>query len=256
VSSPLARLYQLTAVTLLALSPLAHAGDTVTIFAAASLTNALEAIDKSYQATHPVTIRASYASSGTLAKQIDTGAPADIFASADRKWMDFLAGHQHIDAGSRYELLGNALVLIAPKATPPAKPITFGKDFDFAKAFSGKLCTGETSSVPAGIYAKQSLQNLGWWNALQGRVVGAEDVRSALAFVERGECNLGIVYQTDAMISDKVTVVGTFPEATHDAIVYPIALVPGASPAAREYFRYLQSDEAKAVFAHYGFVLR
>jgi molybdate transport system substrate-binding protein len=239
----------------LCLAPLAHAADTVTVFAAASLTDALGAIGKAYEATHPVRIRASFASSGTLAKQIDAGAPAEIFASADRKWMDMLALHQHIEAGSRYELLGNTLVLIAPRASTPGPVVTFSKDSNFPASFKGKLCTGETASVPAGIYAKQALQSLGWWDGLQGRIVGAEDVRSALAFVERGECDFGIVYQTDALISDKVVVAGRFPDNSHAPIIYPIALVPGASPEARDYFRYLQSDAARAVFARYGFAL-
>lgn len=240
---------------LIALLPaLGHAED-VTVYAAASLTNALNDINRSYEAKHAGTaIKASYASSGTLAKQIDAGAPAQIFASADEKWMDFLQGHSRIDSASRRPLLNNTLVLIAPKAQP--LKVNLQKGGDLPTAFTGKLCTGETASVPVGIYAKEALTNLGYWGALEKRIVGTEDVRSALAFVERGECPLGIVYQTDAKISDKVTVVATFPESSHKPVVYPFALVNGASATAKDYFQYLQSADAKAVFEKYGFVVK
>jgi molybdate transport system substrate-binding protein len=247
---------RLPAYLLALLTTAAHAGDTITVFAAASLTDALDAINKRYQTVHPVVLHVSYASSGTLARQIDAGAPADIFASADRKWVDYLTLHGHTEAGSRYELLGNTLVLIAPKSGPSPAPVRFDRGFDFGGAFKGKLCTGETGSVPAGIYARQALQYYGWWDASRGRIVGTEDVRGALAFVERGDCALGIVYRTDALVSDKVAIVGTFPEASHDPIVYPFTLIPGASLAARQYFRYLQGDAARAIFMQYGFTVQ
>lgn len=226
-----------------------HAAD-ITVYAAASLTNALRDIGKAWQATHPDTsIKASYAASSALAKQIEAGAPAEIYVSADRKWMDYLADRQLIERASRRDLLDNTLVLIAPAAEPRTVPMTPGKP----PAFDGRLCMGEPGSVPAGIYGRQALTTLGWWPALAARVVGTEDVRTALAFVERGECPLGIVYETDAGVSTRVMIAGRFPAGTHDPVVYPAALLPSASPAAREYFRYMQGDAAKAVFARYGF---
>ena len=149
-------------------------------------------------------------------------------------------------------LLGNELVLIAPKGRPVTVKMEQG--FDFASAFTGKLCTGEPGVVPVGIYAQQSLQHLGWWDSLQGRIVGTDDVRTALAFVERGECPLGIVYATDAQISEKVEVVARFPEASHKPIVYPVALVKGARTDAEAFLRFMTtSSEATAIYARYGF---
>lgn len=224
---------------------------TVTVYAAASLTEALQEIAAAYETTHAVDIRLSFASSGILARQIDAGAPAQLFAAADARWMDFLQQRQRIDAGSRRDLLGNTLVLIAPAGSPVM--VRMQQDFDLAAAFTGKLCTGETASVPAGIYARQALESLGWWNALQRRVVGADDVRTALAQVERGECALGIVYRTDAAISRKVTVLGEFPANSHDMIVYPFALLPAATPDARAFFSWLQGAAARRVFERRGF---
>jgi molybdate transport system substrate-binding protein len=228
----------------------AHAAD-VTIYAAASLTNAVQDIAVAYQLTHPEKIKVSFAASSLLAKQIEAGAPADIFASADRKWMDYLAAQQLINTNSRRDLLGNTLVLIAPVSVPAPRPIEVVKNK--VPDFSGHLCMGDSASVPAGIYGKQVLVNLGWWTALQKKVVGTEDVRSALAFVARKECSLGLVYETDARISDQVVIVARFPGQTHDAIVYPFALLPKASPAAKEFFAYLQGADAQKVFLRYGF---
>lgn len=236
------------------LAGLVQAQDDITVYAAASLTNALKDIAKTYEASHPVKVKASFASSGTLAKQIEAGAPADIFASADLQWMDYLQQRKLINNASRKELLGNSLVLITPKDKP--LQLTLQKGFNLPGAFEGRLCTGETGSVPVGIYAKEALGNLGWWSALEKRIVGTEDVRTALAFVERGECPLGIVYATDAKISDKVVVAGTFPVGSHKPVIYPFALLPKASQASREYFQYLQSGEAQAVFEKYGFTVR
>lgn len=222
--------------------------DEVSVYAAASLTDVVSEIARNYEVGHAAKIKPSFASSGTLAKQIEAGAPADIFISADTKWMDYLDSKGRIDKGSRLNLVGNSLVLIAPKGR------TFGvrlkKGFDFAKAFEGKLCTGATESVPVGIYAKEALSHLGWWNAIKSRIVGTEDVRAALVLVERGECAAGIVYATDAKISGKVETVGTFPESTHSPIVYPAALV-SHSESAKEFFEYLKASSA--IFARYGF---
>ncbi len=230
----------------------AQAAD-VTVYAAASLTNAIKDISTSWKAVHKDDdIKSSFAASSTLAKQIEAGAPAEIFASADLKWMDYLTERNLIDKASRRSLLGNTLVLIAPADKPLSVNVQKG---DALPEFSGKLCMGEPGSVPAGIYGKQALQNLGWWSGVEKRVVATEDVRTALAFVERAECALGIVYETDAKISSKVMIAGRFPAGSHDAVVYPFALLPKAAASARDFFSYLQSPEAGAVFQRYGFTV-
>lgn len=223
----------------------------VTVYAAASLGNALKDAATAWQLAHKDTIKTSFAGSSTLARQIEAGAPAEIFASADKKWMDYLAARKLIDKASRRELLGNALVLIAPAS----KPATVAMEKNKVPDFTGRLCMGDPASVPAGIYGRQALQSLGWWPALEKRYVGTEDVRTALAFVERGECPLGIVYETDARISDKVVIAARFPESTHEPVVYPFALLPRASPAAREFFQWLQGSESAAIFTRYGFTI-
>ena len=229
----------------------ANAEDKITVFAAASLTNALTDISAQYEKNNPTKIVHSFAASSTLAKQIENGAPADIFISADTKWMNYLQDKQRINTASRKEFLGNKLVLIAPKGRN--FNVKFDKAFDLSKAFDGRLCTGDIESVPAGIYAKESLTYLSWWDNIKTRIVGAQDVRGALAFVERGECAAGIVYETDAKVSSKVEIVGTFPESSHKPIVYPMAFVANAKNANNDYFSYLQSNEALEVFKKYGF---
>ena len=221
----------------------------VTVYAAASLTNVLGELAKTYEASHDVKIKFSFAASGTLAKQIEAGAPADLFISADNKWMDYLDGKGKIDRNSRFNLVGNTLVLIAPKGK--GFPVRLENDFDFGNAFKGKLCTGQTESVPVGIYAKEALAKLGWWDAIKGRVVGTDDVRAALDLVGRGEC-IGIAYATDARISNKVETIATFPEGFHSPIVYPAALVT-QSGEAKAFFDYLKGSNK--LFAGYGFKL-
>lgn len=247
-----ALLRRLALLTLFALSCPALAEDPVRVFAAASLTNALNDIAREWEkGGHPKPSLA-YAASSALAKQIEAGAPADVYASADRTWMDYLDDRGRIMRDTRVDLLGNELVLIAPKGR--RIPIQMDRNFDIAGAFSGKLCTGEPGVVPAGIYARQSLENLGWWVPLKGRIVGTDDVRTALAFVERGECALGIVYTTDAKISSKVEVLRRFPENTHRPIAYPFAAVKGARPETRAFLRFVEtSPAAAAIFDHYGF---
>jgi molybdate transport system substrate-binding protein len=245
-------IFTITLIGLLVGSAVLRAEEPVRVFAAASLTNALADIGAKWQvAGHPAP-NLAFAASSVLAKQIDSGAPADIFASADSTWMEYLDQRGKIVKGSRVNLLGNELVLIAPKGRPIT--VDMKPDFDLAGAFSGKLCTGDPDVVPVGIYAQQSLRHLGWWNALQGRIVGTDDVRTALAFVERGECPLGIVYATDAQISDKVAVVARFPPSTHNPIIYPIALVKGGRAEARALLEYLTtSPDAAAIYTQYGF---
>jgi molybdate transport system substrate-binding protein len=237
---------------LIALSTSVCAEQPVRVFAAASLTDALNDIGAQWQkAGHPKPSLA-YGSSSTLAKQIEAGAPADVFASADLTWMDYLDQRGWIVANTRASLLGNDLVLIVPKGKK--FPAQMKAGFDIAAAFDGKLCTGEPDAVPVGKYAKQSLQSLGWWQPMQDRIVGTDDVRTALAFVERGECPLGIVYATDAKISDKVEVLDRFPDSSHKPIVYPFAAVKNSRPEAQAFLRFLQSPMAADIFEHYGFV--
>lgn len=228
----------------------------VYVFAAASATNALNDIGTLFAAKGLGTLKASYASSSTLAKQVEQGAPAQIFLSADQQWMDYLAGKGLIDKDSRTNLLGNVLVLVVP-AESKVGPITIGKDTDFAKLLGeGRLSTGDPDHVPVGLYLRQALEKLGQWNAVEPRLARAESVRAALALVERGEAPYGVVYATDALVSPKVRIVATFPESLHDPVVYPVALVAGKqSPAAKAFFEFLKSNEAKGVFARYGFKL-
>jgi molybdate transport system substrate-binding protein len=222
------------------------------IYAAASLTNALDDAALAWEGAGHAPVTLVYAASSTLAKQIEAGAPADVYASADRKWMDYLEARGRIAPGSRVDLLGNRLVLIAPAGRGVRVEVRAG--FAFARAFAGKLCLGEPAAVPAGIYARQALEALGWWADLAGRIVGADDVRTALTFVERGECALGVVYATDATISDDVEVLATFPAQLHEPIVYPFARVAGARGAAAAFVDFLaHAPAAQAAFAHYGF---
>lgn len=237
--------------TVLLNSTMLYAEEKVTVFAAASLTDAMNEIAKRYTDQNKVAVHKSFGSSGTLAKQIEKGAPADIFVSADTKWMHYLKEKKAINQASVVNLLGNKLVLVAPKGQ--SFKIEMRENFDFSHALIGKLCTGETSSVPIGIYAKQALEKMGWWADIQPRIVGTQDVRAALAFVERGECSAGIVYQTDANVSDRVEVIATFPPESHEPIVYPLGLVMQSSPQAKQFYVYLQSAQARQVFSKYGF---
>lgn len=230
-----------------------QAGD-IKVSAAASLTDVLTELSRAYEKTHTgVVIKTSFAGSSTLAKQIENGAPADIFISADKDWADYLEKRSLLNNTTRVDLLVNELVLIAPLNRTVS--ITMARDFDLLASFSGKLCTGESAYVPVGKYARQALTYYGWWSAIQPRLVGTEDVRTALAFVERGECALGIVYKTDALMSKKVTVVARFPAESHLPIVYPGGLTKNATAEAQAFWQFLQSDAAAEVFVRYGFAL-
>ena len=231
-----------------------HAAEApVRVFAAASLTDALnEAATHWRRAGHPHPSLA-FGASSTLAKQVEAGAPADIFASADLKWMDYLEQRGRIDKASRANLLGNTLVLIAPKGK--GFRARMQPEFKIADAFKGRLCTGEPGVVPVGIYARQALEKLGWWQTLQGRIVGTDDVRTALAFVERGECGAGIVYATDARISGAVVTVAAFPAQTHAPIVYPFALTRNARAEARAFLAFLRTPQAAEIFRRHGFTV-
>ncbi|MHC3125138.1 molybdate ABC transporter substrate-binding protein [Acinetobacter sp. GN11] len=224
--------------------------ESVTVYAAASLTNAINDLEKIYEKQNKVEVKTSYAGSSTLAKQIEAGAPADVFISADTQWMDYLQNKKLVAANDRINLLGNRLVLITPKGQ--SLKVKLDKTIDPNKVFTGKICTGDTKSVPVGKYAKQAFTNLGWWSRIEPKLVETEDVRTALNFVARGECQVGIVYATDAAISKDVTVVGVFPENTHSPIIYPVGIIK-KNPSSTKLYQFLQSNQAKAVFKKYGF---
>ena len=229
----------------------------ITVFAAASTTNAITEIAELFEQSHPVQVRLSFASSSTLAKQIEKGAPADIFLSANPKWMDYLAKKGAIVAASRTDLLGNRIVLIAPLDSSLGR-LTVDSALDLAGLLGeGRLAMGDPDHVPAGIYGKQALEKLGLWNSVKNKVARAKDVRAALVLVERGEAPLGEVYATDAAVSDKVKVVGMFPEDSHPPIIYPVAVTADSkSSAAGIFIEFLRGPAAKAAFEKYGFFMR
>lgn len=232
----------------------AYAAETVpVVFAAASLKDALDDISAAYKQKTGKAVRISFAGSSTLARQIEQGAPADIFISADLDWMDYLSKKGMIDEASRTNLLGNHIVLVAPKSSDIH--VTIRKGFDLAGALGGgKLAMADTKSVPAGRYGKASLQSLGVWKGVSGDIAQAENVRAALLLVARGEAPLGIVYATDAAAEKDVKVVGRFPDHTHPPIIYPAALVKGSrNPDARSFLAYLRSDAARKLFEKQGF---
>lgn len=228
-----------------------------TVFAAASLTNAFQDIGKLYKEKTGKDVTFSFAASSALAKQLEAGAPAAIFASADNKWMDYTEGKDLTLKATRVTPIGNSLVLIAP--ADKAKDVTIDKSFDWLAFLGadGKIATGITDSVPIGIYAKTALTNLGQWDKVKERIVGAESVRAALALVERGEAAAGIVYSTDAAVAKKVKVIATFPADSHPPVEYPFEIVKGQdTPATKAFFAFLTGPEAKAVYAKYGFVVK
>jgi molybdate transport system substrate-binding protein len=234
-------------------SPALAQDKTLTVFAAASMKNALDDIDAAYTTKSGVKVVASYAASSALAKQIEQGAPADIFASADTDWMDYAIGKKNINEPTRVNLLGNAIVLIAPKDSR-IDNVTIGPGFDLSKlAGDGKIATGDVKSVPVGKYAKAALEKLGAWTAAEPKFAMAENVRAALLLVSRGEAALGIVYATDAKVEPGVKIVGTFPADSHPAIVYPVAATTTAKPEAADYLAFLRSSASKAIFEKYGF---
>jgi molybdate transport system substrate-binding protein len=230
----------------------AQAADQTVVFAAASLKDALDAAVDDYTKTTGKAVTVSYAASSALAKQIEQGAPADVFFSADLDWMKYLADRKLIAEDSRVTLLGNEIVLVAPAASDVALEVAPG--FPLAKALNGgKLAMAQTASVPAGKYGKAALEKLGVWDSVSASVAEAENVRAALAFVARGEAPLGIVYTTDAKAEPKVKVVGTFPADSHPPILYPVALTASAKPEARGFLDFLTSAKAKPIFEAQGF---
>jgi molybdate transport system substrate-binding protein len=236
-----------------AFSPALAQDNSLTVFAAASIKNALDDIDAAYTAKTGIKIVASYAASSALAKQIEQGAPADIFVSADTDWMDYATRKKTIQESTRVNLLGNGIVLIAPKDST-IDHAAIGPGFDLAKlAGSGKIATGDVKAVPVGKYARTALENLGAWQAAEPKFAMAESVRAALTLVARGEASLGIVYATDAKVEPGVRIVGTFPTDSHPAIIYPVAATATAKAEAGDYLAFLRSSAAKTIFEKYGF---
>jgi molybdate transport system substrate-binding protein len=234
-------------------SPALAQDKSLTVFAAASMKNALDDVDAAYTAKAGVKIVVSYAASSALAKQIEQGAPADAFISADTDWMDYAIGKKTINEPTRVNLLGNSLVLIAPKDSR-IDNVPIGKGFDLAKlAGDGKIATADVKSVPVGKYAQASLEKLGAWTAAEPKFAMTENVRAALALVARGEAVLGIVYSTDAKVEPGVKIVGTFPADSHPAIIYPVAATSTAKAEAADYLAFLRTSAAKAIFERYGF---
>ncbi len=223
------------------------------VFAAASMKTALDAAAAAWKADTGKTVSIAYASSAVLAKQIEQGAPADIFISADLKWMDYLEYAKLIRAGTRRNLFGNKLVLIEPSDADVTLEIA--KGFDLAGAAGdGKIAVCAIDSCPAGIYAKEALESLGIFAGVEPKLAQADNVRNALILVSRGEARFGIVYATDAKADPKVKVVGTFPASSHSSIVYPVALVAGsANPDAALFLAYLTSQAATRIFVEQGF---
>lgn len=245
---------RLLTVVLLLFPVCLQAAETVRIYAAASLTDVLEEVATAYEASHDVDIVGIYASSSTAARQIANGAPADLYFSANEQWMDWLAGQQ-ITLRQRSNLLHNRLALIAPNNSR-LPTITPGNGPDLLSLLKSgeRLSIGDPDHVPVGLYAKQALISLGEWQALAPRLAPANNVRAALVLVERGEVPLGIVYQTDAMASDKVRQLGLFPETNHTPITYPIAIVnPKANEATVRFRHWLESPEATRIFTQAGF---
>jgi len=238
----------------LLLLPLVARAQELTVFAAASLTDAMKDISTQWaQEGHPA-LRMSFGSSSTLARQIEQGAPANLFASADQKWMDYLAERKLIAPDTRKDLLGNELVLVVAADKP--RHVTIGQGFDLLGMLgpNGRIATGDPAHVPVGIYAEQALRKLGLWDAVSPRLARADDVRSALLLVERGEAPVGIVYATDAAVSKGVMVAGVFPADSHDPVSYPFAVTKsGDTPEARALMTYLAGPQAREVFLKRGF---
>jgi len=245
----------LFAAALFACASLANAEDRkpeLLVFAAASLTNVLGELSPTWEKESGVTVKLSFAASSVLARQIEAGGQADVFVSADQEWMDYLQSRNLIDKASRRNLVGNRLVLIAPADSKLALEIAPG--FKLAAALGdGRLATGDPDTVPVGRYARSALTTLGVWDEVQDRLVRADNVRSAMMFVSRGEVPLGIVYTTDALVDTKVRVVDTFPENAHAPITYPGAVMKAAKPQAAAYLDFLSSAAARETWKKSGF---
>lgn len=226
---------------------------TLTVFAAASLTNVFEEIGTAYTAETHQPVRFSFAASSALAKQIESGAPADVFVSADQEWMDYLSTRKLIQDGTRRDIVINTLVLVAPADSSIKLRIAPGFPLVQALGEKGRLATGDPASVPVGKYARAALTQLGVWSSIESRLIPADNVRTALTFVSRGEAPLGIVYGTDARADAKVRVVDVFPENTHERIAYPAAATAVVSAEGAGFVKFLSSGTARAIFDKAGF---
>jgi molybdate transport system substrate-binding protein len=238
----------------LLLAPLAARAQELTVFAAASLTDAMKDVSAQWAKDGHPPLRLSFGASSTLARQIEQGAPANLFASADEKWMDYLADKKLIVADTRKDLLGNDLVLVVPADKP--QHVTIGPGFDLLGLLgpNGRIATGDPAHVPVGLYAEQALKKLGMWDAVQPRLARTDDVRAALLLVERGEAPAGIVYATDAAVSKGVMVAGVFPANSHDPVSYPFAVIKaGDTPEARALMTFLAGPDAREIFVKRGF---
>ena len=226
------------------------------VYAASSLTTALDELAPRFAAQTGVRVKTSYAASSTLARQIESGAQADVFVSADDAWMDYLDVRSRIVAATRVNILGNTLVLIVPADHPVTVVLKLG--FDLAGLLGpGRLATGDPAHVPVGRYARQALTALGVWDVAQPKLAPAESARAALALVERGEVPAAIVYETDALLSHRVRVAGVFPAGSHDPIVYVAAVVAGRDrPIARQFIEFLTTPAARTVFTRLHFIVR
>ena len=231
----------------------AKAGKSIIVFGAASLTDALGEIDKAYTAKTGVEIKTSFAASSALARQIESGAKAEVFFSADEEWMDYLAQRNLLQVKTRHDVVGNRLVLIAPADSTAKVDIKPGFSVANVLGENGRLATGDPDSVPVGKYAQAALTKLGSWEAIAPRLVRAENVRAALAYVARGEAKLGIVYSTDAQAEKRVKVVGTFPADSHPAIRYPIAATTAGTAEGAKYVDFVRSKGSQEIFRKYGF---
>lgn len=245
----------LSALAGLAAAP-AAAAETLTVFAAASLKESLDEAAAAYRQATGMTVRVSYGASSALARQIEQGAPAQVFISADQDWMDHLQRRGRVDAADRRDLLGNRLVLVAPRGRAVAVDLARPGSLAAALGGQGRLAVGQTTTVPAGRYARAALQALGQWDAVAPRLAETESVRAALMLVARGEAPLGVVYASDAQAEPRVQVVATFPGDSHPPIVYPAAALRGAPPAARAFVGWLSGPQARAVFARHGLLPR
>jgi molybdate transport system substrate-binding protein len=234
----------------------AHSQDkTITVFAAASMKDALDDVDVTFTTRTGIKVVTNYDASSALIKQIEGGAPADVFVSADLQWMDYGVGKKVINESTRINLFGNVLVLIAAKDSR-TDHVDIKPGFDLAKlAGDGRIATGDVKEVPVGRYAKAALEKLGVWSSVEPKMAMTVDVRAALAYVARGEAPLGIVYATDAKIEPRVKVVGVFPDNSHDPIIYPVAATVNAKPETMRYLAFLRSAATKAMFEGYGFTM-
>jgi molybdate transport system substrate-binding protein len=226
----------------------------IEVFAASSLTDAMQQLAEEYRRASHVDVKLSFAASSNLARQIESGARADVFFSADTAWMDYLEKRGLIQPSTRRDLLGNSLVLVAPAQS--TIQLKIAPHFALAAALgTGRLATGDPDSVPVGRYARAALMTLGVWDAVAPRIARAENVRAALMYVARSEVPLGIVYASDALVEKDVRVVDTFPANTHPPIVYPIALLKSAQDAAAPFLAYLAGPQAQKIFVKYGFTV-